>query len=134
MPHLTTDTDAEGSAEPPTVGHPEGTSERMATMSIVRINALEVPPEMAGELERRFQARAGEIDNTPGFEEFALLRPTDGTDRYLVYTRWESEEAFDAWVQSEAFQKGHAHSERSGPAASHSQLWSFDVVTESRAQ
>lgn len=104
-------------------------------MSVVRINALDVPPEMADELERRFSARAGEVDKTPGFEEFALLRPTDESDRYLVYTRWESAEAFDAWVASDAFQKGHAHGGggEARPAAAGSHLWSFEIVTESRA-
>ena len=43
-----------------------------------------------------------------GFESFELLRPIEGEGRYFVYTRWESEEAFQAWLHSDAFTKGHA--------------------------
>ena len=60
-------------------------------MSVVKINAIEVPEGSGPELEARFAARAGMVDNQPGFEEFMLLRPTSGDDRYFVVTRWESE-------------------------------------------
>lgn len=97
-------------------------------MSIVRINAITVPPERAEELERRFAARAGEVARSPGFEAFELLRPTDGRDVYLVYTRWRSSDDFDAWVASAAFQHGHRAHHAEGPVSSESELWGFDVV------
>lgn len=97
-------------------------------MSVVRINVLEVPDEMTSLLEERFRNRAGEIEKVEGFEGFELLRPTDGSDRWFVYTRWASEEAFQAWVASDAFTKGHAQSAQHGPAASGSELLAFDVV------
>src|SRR5512134_2869528 len=84
----------------------------MAPMSVVKINAIEVPAGMGAELERRFAARAGEVDKQPGFEEFMLLRPTAGDDRYFVLTRWESEEAFEAWRSGQAFQHGHGQDQR----------------------
>ncbi len=103
-------------------------------MSIVRINVLEVPPEHGEELERRFSQRAGEVEQTPGFESFELLRPTDDSNRYFVYTRWESEDAFRSWVESQAFEEGHAQAEGdSGPAAAGSELLSFDVVMSATA-
>lgn len=114
-------------------------------MSVVRINVLEVPEDRAEVLEQRFAARAGEVEKADGFESFELLRPTDGTDRYLVVTRWRDEAAFEAWMASAAFQQGHARPSADaeagqqpaghtggpggGPAATGSQLWSFDVVT-----
>ncbi len=95
-------------------------------MSIVRINAITVPPERADEMAARFAARAGQVERTDGFEEFQLLRPSDGRDTWLVYTRWRDEAAFQAWVQSSAFQHGHARPESpQGPVASGSELWSF---------
>jgi heme-degrading monooxygenase HmoA len=39
-----------------------------------------------------------------------LLRPVKDGDPYVVLTFWESRAAFDAWVQSDAFVKGHARS------------------------
>lgn len=77
-------------------------------MSVVRINVLQVPEARAEVLEQRFAARAGEVEKVDGFESFELLRPTDGTDRYLVVTRWRDQEAFEAWMASAAFQQGHA--------------------------
>ena len=100
-------------------------------MSIVRINVLEVPEGRGEVLEQRFWQRAGEVEKTPGFESFELLRPTDGSNRYYVYTRWESEEAFESWMNSQRFEEGHARAGQDapgGPAASGSDLLSFDVV------
>lgn len=97
-------------------------------MSIVRINAITVPPERADELVARFAARAGEVAGMDGFEAFELLRPTDGRGAFLVYTRWRSVEDFERWVASPAFRHGHrAHAEE-GPVGTASELWSFEVV------
>jgi heme-degrading monooxygenase HmoA len=97
-------------------------------MSVVRINAISVPPERAEQLVERFANRAGEVSKMPGFEAFELLRPTDGSDRFLVYTRWSTQEDFDNWVNSAAFQHGHKAHSTQGPVSSHSELWCFDVV------
>lgn len=120
-------------------------------MSIVQINLLSVPEGMGPELEKRFANRKRAVDGTPGFEGFDLLRPTsgDGNDRYMVLTRWESQEAFENWLNSRDFTRGHANAgggeasdeakkshaseRREGgghqqPAATDSQLWGFDVV------
>ncbi len=95
-------------------------------MSIVRINALSVPGDAGEELETRFRRRVGEVEKMPGFESFELLRPEQG-DTWYVYTRWESVEAFQGWVESEAFQRGHSQT-RDRPVAHASELLSFDVV------
>jgi heme-degrading monooxygenase HmoA len=97
-------------------------------MSVVRINAITVPAERVEEFERRFAARAGEVSKAAGFEAFELLRPTDERDTFLVYTRWRSEDDFQAWVNSAAFQRGHKAHNTSGPVGTASELWSFDVI------
>lgn len=107
-------------------------------MSVVKINVLSVPAERREVLEQRFAARAGEVDDTPGFESFELLRPTDDSDRYFVVTRWETEEAFTAWMESRAFRAGHAggsggDAPSGPPAASQAELLSFEIIEESRA-
>jgi heme-degrading monooxygenase HmoA len=104
-------------------------------MAVVKINVLTVPEEMRDTLEQRFGARAGEVEKTPGFLSFDLLRPTDDSDRYFVVTKWESEEAFQAWMASREFQQGHAQSnEGQRPAASGSELLSFEVVLGATAE
>ena len=57
-------------------------------MSVVKINAITVPEDKQERFEERFRGRAGAVEKTPGFEWFELLRPVEGTDQYLVYTRW----------------------------------------------
>ena len=47
----------------------------IADMSVVRINAIEVPEGMGEMLEERFAKRLGAVDGQPGFEGFELLRP-----------------------------------------------------------
>ena len=75
-------------------------------MSIVKINAITVPPDKQERFEERFRGRAGAVEKTPGFEWFELLRPLEGTDQYLVYTRWESEEAYRAWAGGPGLRPG----------------------------
>ena len=78
-------------------------------MSVVKINAIRVPAGMGTELEKRFAERARSVEQMPGFEGFELLRPTAGEERYFVYTRWDSEESFQNWVNSQSFQHGHSY-------------------------
>lgn len=68
-------------------------------MSVVKINVLTVPAEQRETLEKRFASRAHAVENSDGFEWFELLRPVEGTDNYLVYTRWRDEESFKAWME-----------------------------------
>lgn len=120
-------------------------------MSVVKINVLQVPEGRGEVLEERFASRAGEVEKVDGFESFELLRPTEGTDKYLVVTRWRDEESFRAWLNSDAFQKGHARAggdqaqggghpggppgghpgggDAPQPAASGSEVWGFEIVT-----
>ncbi|MFB7170370.1 antibiotic biosynthesis monooxygenase family protein [Streptomyces sp. NPDC056254] len=106
--------------------------------SVVKINALTVPAEQREVLERRFASRAGTVESSDGFEWFELLRPVEGTDQYLVYTRWRSEEDFQAWMegpmkaahQGGGGEGGAAGAERPKPAASASTVWSFEVVQQ----
>jgi heme-degrading monooxygenase HmoA len=102
-------------------------------LSVVRINAITVPAERADVLVERFANRAGEVSKMPGFEAFELLRPTDDSNRFLVYTRWASQEDFDNWVNSQAFQHGHKSHNTQGPVSTDSELWSFDVVQHETA-
>jgi len=119
-------------------------------MTVVKINAIEVPEGAGPELEARFAARAGAVEQSAGFQGFQLLRPVEGEDRYFVMTWWESEEAFQAWLGSQDFAKGHANAGGAaaasgghpggghpggghpgggqGPVATGSSLLSFEVV------
>ena len=95
-------------------------------MAVVKINAIEVPEGGGAELERRFAARMGAVEGSPGFLGFELLRPVAGETRYFVCTRWETEEAFQAWSAGGA-RAAHA-GERARPVATGASLLEFEVV------
>jgi heme oxygenase (mycobilin-producing) len=97
-------------------------------MPVVKINAIEVPPDAGPELEKRFAHRAHTVDDQPGFLGFQLLRPVKGETRYFVVTQWESEEAFQEWATGPA---AHAHSgEHANPVATGASLLEFEVVLD----
>jgi heme oxygenase (mycobilin-producing) len=101
-------------------------------MAVVKINAIEVPDGAGPELERRFAARLGSVESAPGFLAFELLRPVAGESRYFVYTKWESEEYFQAWRDGPAVE---AHSGAHGrPVGSGSSLLEFEVVQHATAR
>lgn len=97
-------------------------------MSVVKINAIHVPPQAGQELERRFSARAGAVEGSPGFLGFQLLRPTAGEDRYFVVTHWEDEASFAAW------RDGSGRAAHSGgqqrPVSTAADLLEFEVVLD----
>lgn len=101
-------------------------------MTVVKINAIEVPEGRGPALEERFAKRAGEVENMPGFLGYELLRPVEGETRYFVVTHWESDEHFRAWIESDAFTRGHAQARAGeGPPVAHgSSLLSFEVVEQ----
>src|SRR5436305_15279678 len=94
-------------------------SAQIIAMTVIKINAITVPPDSGDELARRFAARAGAVDGQDGFEGFELLRPTDDRFQWLVVTRWRDEAAFNAWVSSPSFAHGHAGAVRPTPQGGH---------------
>jgi heme-degrading monooxygenase HmoA len=97
-------------------------------MAVVKINAINVPPQAGAELERRFAERAGVVESSPGFLGFQLLRPTAGESRYFVVTQWEDEESFAAWRDGDA--RAAHKGEHGKPVASGAELLEFEVVMD----
>jgi len=100
-------------------------------MSVVKINLVSMPEDKRERFEERFRNRAGAVESTDGFEWFELLRPVMGTDTYLVYTRWSSEEAYQAWQSGQDFDRTHdGGGDTLAPAASGSHVWHFEVIEQ----
>ncbi|MEX2394851.1 MAG: antibiotic biosynthesis monooxygenase [Actinomycetota bacterium] len=97
-------------------------------MSFIVMNAVTVPKDRAQEFELRFSTRAGKIKDQAGFEAFELMRPADGSERYVVYTRWDSKDSFEAWVRSPDFAAGHSLHREGGPVGTASELWTFELI------
>ena len=108
-------------------------------MAVVKINAIDVPEGAGPELEKRFAARAGAGEGSPGFLGFQLLRPVKGEKRYFVVTQWETEEAFQEWAAgpakaAHAAKPGEGSGEGAKPVASGASLLEFEVVLDVAAK
>ncbi len=76
-------------------------------MDYVVANRVFVKPEYAEEFEQRFQQRAGQINQQPGFKRMQILQPQSKSTPYVVLTHWENAAAFKQWVGSEDFKVAH---------------------------
>jgi len=104
-------------------------------MSVVKINALEIPPQAGDEIVKRFTARMNTLTDVAGFEGFELLRPTsDAEARWFVYTRWADQSSYDAWRDgdgaraSHAQQPGESEAESRPPVSMGATLLEFEVA------
>jgi len=87
-------------------------------MSIVKINALEIPPQAGDEIVKRFTARMDSLADVAGFLGFELLRPTAETEtRWFVYTRWSDQAAYEAWRDGDGARASHAGQAGGQPGA-----------------
>lgn len=78
-------------------------------MSVVKINALEIPPQAGDEIIARFTARMNSLADVAGFQGFELLRPTGETEtRWFVYTRWADQPSYEAWRDGDGARASHA--------------------------
>lgn len=99
-------------------------------MSIVKINALAVPPQAGPELERRFAANVPSVEGAPGFLGFQLLRPVRGEERYFVVTHWQDEPSYEAWRDGAA-RASHA-GQHGSPVSQGASLLEFEVALDVR--
>lgn len=84
---------------------------------ITAMNRIFVAPDYADQFEERFRTRAGLVDGMPGFLWNKVLRPVNPGQPYVVLTLWESRAAFEDWVRSDEFVKGHKRSGTLPPEA-----------------
>lgn len=70
-------------------------------------NRVFVHPDWQQEFENRFQQRAGQIEKQTGFKRMQILKPLSDELPYIVYTEWNDESAFKAWVGGDDFKLAH---------------------------
>ncbi len=63
----------------------------------------EVRPGREAEFESKFGAGLDLLATVPGHHESRLYRDVRAPQSYLVYSEWDSREAFSAFLQSDAF-------------------------------
>jgi len=76
----------------------------------IAMNRFRIASGMEGGFEEIWRTRQSHLADVPGFREFHLLRGPgfDGGTLYASHTVWDSQQAFEAWTQSEEFRKAHA--------------------------
>ena len=101
-------------------------------MSVVKINALEIPPQAGEEIVARFTARMDSLSDVAGFEGFELLRPTGDTEtRWFVYTRWSDQSSYEGWRDGDGARNSHASDEGQAqrpPVSMGATLLEFEVA------
>lgn len=92
---------------------------------VVVMNVVHVDEERREAFEAAFLNRESHVDKAEGFAGFELLR-RDQDGEYLVISRWQSQEAFDAWVNSDLFKLAHRHAD--GELAHGSEVRNYEVI------
>lgn len=76
-------------------------------MDYVVANRVFVKPEYCQEFEQRFQKRAGQINQQPGFVSMQVLKPQSEQTPYVILTHWVDQAVFETWVGGEDFNLAH---------------------------
>jgi len=92
---------------------------------VIVMNVVHVKEERREAFERAFLDRESHVHQAEGFAGFELLR-RDREGEYVVLTRWESQDAFKAWVNSELFERSHRHAD--GELAHGSEVRHYEVI------
>lgn len=97
----------------------------------VTMNRVYVAPAYYEAFAERFRQGPHHVQQVPGFIRNLVLRPAREGDPHVVLTLWESQEAFAAWVGSEAFRAAHARASLPPEAFTQpSRLETYEVVAE----
>jgi heme-degrading monooxygenase HmoA len=94
---------------------------------IAVINRLPVKEGMAEEVVERFANHRGFVQEAPGFVSMEVLR-SDGGDEVVVITRWRDKDAFNSWVNSDAFKAVHGRGGGTGLLRGHPQMGTYEVA------
>jgi len=97
----------------------------------IAMNRFRITPGREADFEELWRSRESYLDDVQGFKEFKLLRgPTDETATlYASHSIWNSRADFEAWTNSEAFQKAHGRGRApEGTYLGPPQFEGFDVV------
>ncbi len=97
----------------------------------VAMNRFWVNPGKGPEFEEVWRKRESYLKEVEGFVAFHFLRGPE--EEYISHTLWESEEAFQNWIGSEAFHKAHAQAgQMSKDFLKESKLAYYDVLLSER--
>lgn len=73
----------------------------------VVMNELFVPNEAKDMMIQRFEKSVENMKQVDGLEEYLFLNNEKEDGKLVVFTKWASKEAYQAWVESDAFKNAH---------------------------
>jgi len=73
----------------------------------IAMNRFQVVPGKEQDFERIWRERETYLRDVAGFVRFALLKSEMVPGEYVSHSTWKDRESFMAWMNSEAFAKGH---------------------------
>ncbi len=97
----------------------------------IAMNRFKVARGSEEVFEELWRNRDSYLDDVPGFKTFNLLKGPSNDDYtlYSSHSTWASREAFNAWTESEAFQKAHSQARApQGTYLSHPDFEGFEVI------
>lgn len=97
----------------------------------IAMNRFRVAVGRESDFETMWRNRDSYLDEVEGFREFHLLKgPSDEeATLYTSHSTWDSEAAFLAWTESEAFRKAHSQARSpQGTLLGHPQFEGFQVI------
>ncbi len=95
----------------------------------IAMNNFKVVEGKEEEFERTWKERQSYLDDVPGFLRFALLK-AETPGEYVSHSTWENREAFTAWVNSEAFAKGHRQGSLAGVLEGPPEIKAYQAIIE----
>lgn len=97
----------------------------------IAMNRFEIAIGFEDGFEAVWRNRESYLSDVDGFVSFALLKGPQADDHvlYASHTVWESQQAFDDWVDSDHFRRAHAQaSAPKGTYLGHPNLETFSQV------
>lgn len=97
----------------------------------IAMNRFKVARGSEEVFEELWRNRDSYLDGVPGFKDFNLLKGPSNDDYtlYSSHSTWASRDAFEAWTESEAFQKAHSQARApQGTYLSHPDFEGFEVI------
>jgi len=77
---------------------------------LVVMNRMNVPVQHEEQIKKAFVHSTKSMNQVEGFIDFQLMHSKENNE-FLVYTKWQSEDDYQAWKTSEAFNQSHAGTE-----------------------
>ena len=97
----------------------------------IAMNRFRIAPGRESTFENLWRKRESYLESVPGFRDFHLLRGP-ACDEWVLYAShsvWDSQDAFRAWTESEAFRKAHGQARSpAGTLLGHPEFEGFEVV------